>query len=121
MGANVPGKPRVFMPYIGGVGAYRAICDDVAAKGYEGFTLRGAAAPVAAAICLALRRIAPNATTATELARHLALDAEAVDAALDLLALLSAIDTMPRGTDRMARLHARLRARLGDVPVVGLS
>ena len=39
MGANVPGKPRVFMPYIGGVGAYREKCDDVAAKGYEGFTL----------------------------------------------------------------------------------
>jgi len=39
MGANVPGKPRVFMPYIGGVGAYRQICDGVAAKGYEGFTL----------------------------------------------------------------------------------
>jgi cyclohexanone monooxygenase len=39
MGSNVPGKPRVFMPYIGGVGAYRQICDDVAAKGYEGFDL----------------------------------------------------------------------------------
>ena len=39
MGSNVPGKPRVFMPYIGGVGAYRQVCDDVAAKGYEGFTL----------------------------------------------------------------------------------
>lgn len=39
VGANVPGKPRVFMPYVGGVGAYRQICDDVAAKGYEGFTL----------------------------------------------------------------------------------
>jgi cyclohexanone monooxygenase len=39
MGANIPGKPRVFMPYIGGVGAYRQICDTVAAKGYEGFTL----------------------------------------------------------------------------------
>jgi len=39
MGANVPGKPRVFLPYIGGVGTYRQICDDVAAKGYEGFTL----------------------------------------------------------------------------------
>jgi len=39
MGANIPGKPRVFMPYIGGVGRYRAKCDDVAAKGYEGFTL----------------------------------------------------------------------------------
>lgn len=37
MGANVPGKPRVFMPYVGGVGAYRQVCDDVAAKGYEGF------------------------------------------------------------------------------------
>jgi cyclohexanone monooxygenase len=39
MGSNVPGKPRVFMPYIGGVGVYREICDDVAAKGYEGFTI----------------------------------------------------------------------------------
>ena len=39
MGANIPGKPRVFMPYIGGVPAYRAICDEVAAKGYDGFML----------------------------------------------------------------------------------
>jgi cyclohexanone monooxygenase len=39
MGANVPGKPRVFMPYVGGVGAYRQVCDDVAARGYEGFAL----------------------------------------------------------------------------------
>ena len=37
LGANVPGKPRIFMPYIGGVGVYRQQCDDVAAKGYEGF------------------------------------------------------------------------------------
>jgi cyclohexanone monooxygenase len=39
MGANIPGKPRVFMPYIGGVGIYRQICNDVAAKGYEGFVM----------------------------------------------------------------------------------
>jgi cyclohexanone monooxygenase len=39
MGANIPGKPQIFMPYIGGVGAYRQICNDVAAKGYEGFVL----------------------------------------------------------------------------------
>jgi cyclohexanone monooxygenase len=39
MGANVPGKPRVFMPYVGGVGTYRQKCDAVAARGYEGFTL----------------------------------------------------------------------------------
>jgi cyclohexanone monooxygenase len=39
MGANVPGKPRVFMPYIGGVGVYREKCDAVAAGGYAGFRL----------------------------------------------------------------------------------
>jgi cyclohexanone monooxygenase len=37
MGANIPGKPRVFMPYIGGVGAYRQKCEEVAARDYEGF------------------------------------------------------------------------------------
>ena len=45
MGANIPGKPRIFMPYIGGVGPYRQICNDVAAKGYEGFAMTGAARP----------------------------------------------------------------------------
>ena len=39
MGANIPGKPRVFLPYIGGTNTYRTICDDVAARGYEGFVL----------------------------------------------------------------------------------
>ena len=39
LGANVPGKPHVFMPYAGGMARYRRICADVAAKGYEGFTL----------------------------------------------------------------------------------
>jgi cyclohexanone monooxygenase len=39
LGANVPGKPRVFMPYIGGFPAYQQVCAEVAAKGYEGFRL----------------------------------------------------------------------------------
>jgi len=39
MGANIPGKPGVFMPYIGGVGNYRQKCDEIAANGYEGFRL----------------------------------------------------------------------------------
>jgi cation diffusion facilitator CzcD-associated flavoprotein CzcO/acetyl esterase/lipase len=43
MGANVPGKPRVFYPYIGGVDAYRAACEDVVVEGYLGFTLAGPA------------------------------------------------------------------------------
>jgi cyclohexanone monooxygenase len=37
LGANVPGKPRQFMPYAAGVGVYREICDQVAADGYRGF------------------------------------------------------------------------------------
>jgi cyclohexanone monooxygenase len=49
MGANIEGKPRVFMPYIGGVGAYRQKCDEVAANGYEGFELAGLPAEVVAA------------------------------------------------------------------------
>lgn len=39
VGANIPGKPRVFMPYVGGVTAYKAKCDEVAAANYEGFTI----------------------------------------------------------------------------------
>ena len=39
VGANIPGKPRVFMAYVGGVTAYKKKCDEVAAKGYEGFRL----------------------------------------------------------------------------------
>ena len=39
LGANVPGKPRVFMPYAGGMAHYRKICADVAARNYEGFAL----------------------------------------------------------------------------------
>jgi cyclohexanone monooxygenase len=39
VGANIPGKPRVFTPYLGGVGPYRARCDEVASADYEGFVL----------------------------------------------------------------------------------
>jgi cyclohexanone monooxygenase len=44
VGANVPGKPRVFMPYVGGVGPYRERCAQIAAAGYEGFALGASAA-----------------------------------------------------------------------------
>ncbi|MFI1463977.1 flavin-containing monooxygenase [Nocardia carnea] len=39
VGSNVPGKPRVMYAYIGGVGAYREKCEQVAADDYDGFTL----------------------------------------------------------------------------------
>ena len=49
VGSNVLGKPRVFMPYVGGVGVYRRRCDDIAAGGYTGFALR-ACRPTSAAV-----------------------------------------------------------------------
>jgi cation diffusion facilitator CzcD-associated flavoprotein CzcO len=42
LGANIPGKPRVFMPYPGGVGPYRKRCNQIARSGYPGFVLRTA-------------------------------------------------------------------------------
>ena len=43
MGANIAGKARRFLPYLGpeGVGGYRRKCAEVAEKGYEGFALSG--------------------------------------------------------------------------------
>ena len=45
VGANVPGKHRGLMPYVGGVDAYREACDEVAGRGYLGFSLRGPGLP----------------------------------------------------------------------------
>ena len=40
LGANVPGKPRVFMPYAGGMAHYARLCEEVAREGYRGFEFR---------------------------------------------------------------------------------
>jgi cyclohexanone monooxygenase len=48
MGANMPGKPRLFMPYIAGVGSYRRTCEEVVAEGYKGFRFEAAEQAVAA-------------------------------------------------------------------------
>ena len=60
VGANIPGKPRVFMPYIGGVGVYRQKCADVATNGYEGFAFlpgAGASSSVLARQVMSVRRV----------------------------------------------------------------
>jgi cyclohexanone monooxygenase len=49
MGANIPGKPRMFLPYVGGMGNYRRKCDEVADAGYAGFLLTRHAEVAAAA------------------------------------------------------------------------
>ena len=46
MGANVPGKPRVFLAYVGGLHNYRDRCDQLAADGYQGFTHSSNGAPL---------------------------------------------------------------------------
>lgn len=59
LGANVPGKPRVFMPYPGGLRAYRRKCAEVAEAGYQGFHLTAGDYPaVAGAAGKSLRRLA---------------------------------------------------------------
>jgi cation diffusion facilitator CzcD-associated flavoprotein CzcO len=39
VGANIAGKPRVFMPYVAGCGTYRRECEEIVERGYEGFVL----------------------------------------------------------------------------------
>jgi cyclohexanone monooxygenase len=45
MGDEIPGKPRVFMPYSGGVRGYRRIMEKVVADGYDGLLTSSADAP----------------------------------------------------------------------------
>ena len=47
VGANIPGRPRVFMPYIGGFPIYVNRCNEVMDAGYEGFIITGSATPSA--------------------------------------------------------------------------
>ncbi|MGE0178952.1 MAG: DUF87 domain-containing protein [Sphingomonas sp.] len=89
-------------------------------RALDAFLMEPAAA-TAVRIIEALRRIAPNATTSADLAKHLGVDQSAADDALDLLGAIGAADTMPRGDTRIARLTARLRLREIDTPVVGLA
>lgn len=39
-GGNIEGKPRVFLPYVGGYNGFRNKCDDIANRDYDGFDLR---------------------------------------------------------------------------------
>jgi acetyl esterase/lipase len=71
MGANVPGKPRVFLPYIGGVDRYRKACDEVVEQGYLGFRFEGAGG----VLCKdgVIRRLQPDVTIVLEMIESLRL------------------------------------------------
>ena len=49
VGANIPGKPRVFMPYVGGVHNYTKKLKEVVDNGYDGFSFARADAAFAQA------------------------------------------------------------------------
>jgi hypothetical protein len=89
-------------------------------RALDAFLLDPAAATAARAI-EALKKIAPNAATVADLSRHLGVSAEETNTALDLLASAGAIDTMPRGENRIARLAGRLRVLASETPVVSLA
>ena len=90
MGANVPGKPRVFLPYVGGVDRYRLACEEVVRRGYLGFRMRGEAGQH----CQdgVLRELQPDVAMVLEMVAALNLptfDSLSPDAARGLLAQLN--------------------------------
>src|SRR5215469_5814600 len=91
MGANVPGKPRVFLPYIGGVDAYRRACDDVVAQGYLGFRLAGSHGDR----CRdgVIRRMQPDVAMVLDLMAQMALPPMETLPVADARALMAAVAT----------------------------
>ncbi|HAM03849.1 MAG TPA: steroid monooxygenase, partial [Acidimicrobiaceae bacterium] len=73
MGANVPGKPLVFLPYIGGVDGYRAACDEVVDNDYLGFTMAGPGG----AVCNdgVVRRLQPDVALVLQMFEQLGMPA----------------------------------------------
>jgi cyclohexanone monooxygenase len=65
-GANIPGKPRTFLPYIGGFDAYSAICENIATDGYRGFAFSRAPASSASLSSASPSPHVPRDTTTTE-------------------------------------------------------
>ncbi|HEU4731488.1 MAG TPA: alpha/beta hydrolase fold domain-containing protein [Kofleriaceae bacterium] len=91
MGANVPGKPRVFLPYVGGVDVYRKACDEVVAGDYLGFRRSGP--PGTRCRDGVIRRVQPDMAMVLELLASLGLprfEALPVDQARSLANQLSA-------------------------------
>lgn len=72
MGANVPGKPRVFLPYVGGVGTYRTICREVVEQDYLGFRFEGAAGGTRVRDGV-VRRVQPDVALMLEMVSRLGL------------------------------------------------
>jgi cation diffusion facilitator CzcD-associated flavoprotein CzcO/acetyl esterase/lipase len=91
MGANVPGKPRVFLPYVGGVGRYRTVCDEVVQHDYLGFVRRGPHGERRSDGIV--RRVQPDVSIMLELIEGLGLPAMDTMSATDARAFSEAMAT----------------------------
>jgi cation diffusion facilitator CzcD-associated flavoprotein CzcO/acetyl esterase/lipase len=114
MGANVPGKPRVFLPYIGGVDAYRKACQEVAENGLVGFRLDGPAG----ARCNdgVIRRIQPDVAIVLDLMASLGLPPMETMNVADARAFSEATAaTMPPGPSVGEITDAALPGPAGDL------
>ena len=119
MGANVPGKPRVFLPYCAGFDFYRASCDEVVARDYLGFRLSGPDGSQ----CNdgVVRRLQPDVEMVLNEVAALTTAADGIDARSGRPRLVHAdVDGSTAGTGRRRdrrRCAARRRRRFG-VPAV---
>jgi cation diffusion facilitator CzcD-associated flavoprotein CzcO/acetyl esterase/lipase len=114
MGANVPGKPRVFLPYVGGVDTYRKACDEVVDRGDLGFTRAGPGGSTTNDGVI--RRLQPDVQMVQELLATLDLplfETLPVDTARELYAALSS--QRPPGPDVGEIVDGTLQGASGDL------
>lgn len=115
MGANVPGKPRVLYPYIGGVDFYRKAAQKVAEEGYLGFRFEGPGKTV----CNdgVVRRLAPDVEMMLELMASLGLpplDSLDPAGARELMAATAAL--RPPGPEVARVVDSVMDATAGRLP-----
>jgi cation diffusion facilitator CzcD-associated flavoprotein CzcO/acetyl esterase/lipase len=114
MGANVPGKPRVFLPYVGGVGPYRTACDEVVDHDYLGFALAGPAGEQ----CNdgVVRRVQPDVALVLELMASLGLPPIESLSATDARAFMEAASAgRPPGPDVGEIVDGRYPGAAGEL------
>jgi len=114
MGANVPGKPRVFLPYVGGVDYYRTTCEKVAADEYFGFQLDGPER----SICHdgVINRLQPDVRMVLEMMAEMQLPALDSMSAVDARAFMDMSATMrPPGPDVGEIVDGSLPGAAGDL------
>jgi cation diffusion facilitator CzcD-associated flavoprotein CzcO/acetyl esterase/lipase len=114
MGANVPGKARVFLPYVGGVDRYRKVCDEVVSRGYLGFASDGSGG----ARCNdgVVRRVQPDAAIMLELMAELGvppIETLSIEQARALMVAMAA--QRPRGPEVGAIVDGELPGAAGPL------